>query len=130
DPGTGGIPAAAVRVDREPTGWLRLLAATGPVGEAALARLPESWGRATGDRPAGLRLRITSPDLEDLAFPAAADALVAITGRTGQFRGRAGSPPGHMSALSSRFRPTADRLDGRSLCRSGAPPPGSARPRR
>jgi len=35
DPGAGGIPAAAVRVDRESAGWLRLLAATGPVREAA-----------------------------------------------------------------------------------------------
>jgi len=33
------------------------------------------------------RLRITGPELDDLAYQAAADALVAITGKLGQFRG-------------------------------------------
>lgn len=33
------------------------------------------------------RLRITGPELEDLAYQAAADALVAITRKLGQFRG-------------------------------------------
>jgi RNA polymerase sigma-70 factor, ECF subfamily len=35
----------------------------------------------------GPRLRITGPELDDLAYQAAADALVAITGKIGQFRG-------------------------------------------
>jgi RNA polymerase sigma-70 factor, ECF subfamily len=35
----------------------------------------------------GPRLRITGPELDDLAYQAAADALVAITGKLGQFRG-------------------------------------------
>ena len=35
----------------------------------------------------GPRLRITGPELDDLAFQAAADALLAITGKIGQFRG-------------------------------------------
>jgi RNA polymerase sigma-70 factor (ECF subfamily) len=35
----------------------------------------------------GPRLAITGPELDDLAFQAAADALVAITGKLGQFRG-------------------------------------------
>ncbi len=35
----------------------------------------------------GPRLRITGPELEDLAYQAAADALLAITGKIGQFRG-------------------------------------------
>jgi RNA polymerase sigma-70 factor, ECF subfamily len=38
-------------------------------------------------RRRGPRLRITGPELEDLAYQAAADALVAITGKLGQFRG-------------------------------------------
>jgi hypothetical protein len=42
DPGEGGIPAAAVRVDRESAGWNRLLADTGPGREAAPARLDET----------------------------------------------------------------------------------------
>ena len=32
-------------------------------------------------------MRVTGPELEDLAYQAAADALVAITGKLGQFRG-------------------------------------------
>jgi RNA polymerase sigma-70 factor, ECF subfamily len=35
----------------------------------------------------GPRLRITGPELEDLAYQAAADALLAITAKLGQFRG-------------------------------------------
>src|SRR5258706_4917556 len=35
----------------------------------------------------GPRLRITGPELDDLAHQAAADALLAITGKLGQFRG-------------------------------------------
>ena len=38
-------------------------------------------------RRRGPRLHITGPELEDLAYQAAADALVAITGKVGQFRG-------------------------------------------
>jgi len=33
------------------------------------------------------RLRIAGPELDDLAHQAAADALLAITGKLGQFRG-------------------------------------------
>jgi len=35
----------------------------------------------------GPRVRITGPELDDLACQAAADALMAITGKLGQFRG-------------------------------------------
>jgi RNA polymerase sigma-70 factor (ECF subfamily) len=35
----------------------------------------------------GPRLQIAGPELDDLAYQAAADALVAITGKIGQFRG-------------------------------------------
>jgi RNA polymerase sigma-70 factor, ECF subfamily len=35
----------------------------------------------------GPRLQITGPELDDLAYQAAGDALVAITGKIGQFRG-------------------------------------------
>ena len=33
------------------------------------------------------RLQLTGPELDDLAYQAAADALIAITGKLGQFRG-------------------------------------------
>jgi RNA polymerase sigma-70 factor (ECF subfamily) len=66
-----------------------VLAETGPQREAALARLHGMLVRiARGEvSRRGPRLRITGPELEDLAYQAAADALLAITGKIGQFRG-------------------------------------------
>ncbi|HET9966770.1 MAG TPA: sigma-70 family RNA polymerase sigma factor, partial [Streptosporangiaceae bacterium] len=61
----------------------------GPPREAALARLHEMLVRiARGEvgRRAP-RLRLAGPELDDLAYQAAADALIAITGKLGQFRG-------------------------------------------
>jgi RNA polymerase sigma-70 factor (ECF subfamily) len=66
-----------------------MLAGTGPAREAALARLHEMLVRiARGEvgRRAP-RLQLTGPELDDLAYQAAADALIAITGKLGQFRG-------------------------------------------
>jgi RNA polymerase sigma-70 factor (ECF subfamily) len=66
-----------------------MLAGTGPAREAALARLHEMLVRiARGEvgRRAP-RLQLTGPELDDLAHQAAADALIAITGKLGQFRG-------------------------------------------
>ena len=81
-------PATAARLDPESAGWLRVLAETGPRREAALARLHELLLRIARARwPARARLRITGPELDDLAYQAAADALMAITVKLGQFRG-------------------------------------------
>jgi RNA polymerase sigma-70 factor (ECF subfamily) len=68
---------------------LRALAGTGRGREAALARLHEVQVRIAQGEAArrGPRLQITGPELDDLAYQAAADALVAITGKIGQFRG-------------------------------------------
>jgi RNA polymerase sigma-70 factor, ECF subfamily len=68
---------------------LRALAGTGRGREAALARLHEVLVRIARGEAArrGPRLQITGPELDDLAHQAAADALVAITGKIGQFRG-------------------------------------------
>src|SRR5579859_6781339 len=76
-------------VDAESAGWLRALAEAGPRREAALARLHEMLVRIARSEAArrGPRLRITGPELDDLAYQAAADALLAITGKLGQFRG-------------------------------------------
>ena len=66
-----------------------MLAGTGPAREAALARLHEMLVRiARGEvgRRAP-RLQLTGPELDDLAYQAAADALIAVTGKLGQFRG-------------------------------------------
>ncbi len=82
-------PAVPARLDAESAGWLRALAGDGPRREAALARLHEMLVRIARGEAArrGPRLRITGPELDDLAYQAAADALVAITSKLGQFRG-------------------------------------------
>ena len=82
-------PRAAHSVDPESAGWLGALAGTGPQREAALTRLHEMLLRIAQRecRRRGPRLRITGPELEDLAYQAAADAVMAITRKLGQFRG-------------------------------------------
>ena len=67
-----------MRVDREPTGWLRLLAATGPVRAAALARLHEMLVRAARREVArrGPWLRITGQGEHDRVRDRAAAAAV------------------------------------------------------
>jgi RNA polymerase sigma-70 factor (ECF subfamily) len=84
-----GQTRAATRLDAESAEWLRALAGSGSRQEAALARLHAMLLRiAHGEvRRRSPRLRITGPELDDLAYQAAADALVAITGKLGQFRG-------------------------------------------
>src|SRR5258707_3336371 len=85
---SGTMPVAA-GLDAESAEWLRALGDAGPEREAALARLHELLVRvARGEAGRrGPRLRITGPELDDLAYQAAADALLAITGKIGQFRG-------------------------------------------
>ena len=76
-------------LDAESAAWVRSLSGTGPRREDALTRLHELLVRIAladaGRR--GPRHRITGPELEDLAYQAAADALLAITAKLGQFRG-------------------------------------------
>jgi RNA polymerase sigma-70 factor (ECF subfamily) len=80
------IPA---RLDPESAEWLRALAVAGPQREAALARLHGMLLRIAQReaRRRGPRVLIAGPELEDLAYQAVADALMAITGKLGQFRG-------------------------------------------
>ena len=82
-------PGTATRLDPESAEWLEALASTGRRQEAALARLHALLVRiARGEvQRRGPRLRITGPELEDLACQAAGDALLAITAKLGQFRG-------------------------------------------
>ena len=89
DSGVELAPAAVPRLDPESAGWLRMLAGTGAAREAALARLHQMLvriARAEAGRRTP-RLRLARPELDDLAYQAAADALIAITGKLGQFRG-------------------------------------------
>jgi RNA polymerase sigma-70 factor, ECF subfamily len=82
-------PGTVVRLDPESAEWLQALAGTGCLREAALERLHELLVRIARGEAArrGPRLGITGPELEDLAYQAAADALLAITSKLGQFRG-------------------------------------------
>jgi RNA polymerase sigma-70 factor (ECF subfamily) len=82
-------PATAARLDPESAEWLGALAGTGPQREAALARLHEMLVRIARAecRRRGPRLQITGPELDDLAYQAAADAVMAVTGKIAQFRG-------------------------------------------
>jgi len=82
-------PAQSAALDRESAEWLQELTGTGPVREAAQARLHDLLVRiAHGEvRRRAPRLRISGPELDDLAYQAAADALMAITAKIGQFRG-------------------------------------------
>jgi RNA polymerase sigma-70 factor, ECF subfamily len=77
------------RLDPESAEWLRALAGSGPQREAVLERLHEllvQVARGEVERR-GRRLPFNCPELGDLAHRAADDALTAITGKIGQFRG-------------------------------------------
>ena len=84
----GGI-SLPQRLDPDSRQWVRVLSGTGPQREAGLARLHELLlriARAELQRRNG-QFRITGPELDDLAYQAAADALLAIDLKLGQFRG-------------------------------------------
>ena len=84
----GGI-SLPQRLDPDSRQWVRVLSGTGPQREAGLARLHELLlriARAELQRRNG-QFRITGPELDDLAYQAAADALPAIDLKLGQFRG-------------------------------------------
>jgi len=80
---------AVAGLDSDSAEWPHVLAGTGLRREEALARLHGLLLRIARGEVArrGPRLRLTGPELDDLAYQAAADALVAITGKLGQFRG-------------------------------------------
>jgi RNA polymerase sigma-70 factor (ECF subfamily) len=80
---------AVADLDAESADWLRALADTGPRREEALARLHALLLRVARGEAArrGPRLQLSGPEFEDLPYQAAADALMAITSKLGQFRG-------------------------------------------
>ena len=77
------------QLDPDSASWLQWLADTGPRRESALAELHAMLVRAARREVArrGPHQQITGPELEDLAYQAAGDALLAITRKIGQFRG-------------------------------------------
>ena len=83
-------PAAGTALtDAETAEWVGLLAGAGPERDAAVDRLHAMLVRIARAEVArrGPRLQISGPELDDIAHQAAADALLAITGKIGQFRG-------------------------------------------
>src|ERR1700693_1329463 len=76
-------------LDPESAEWLRVIGGAGPRQEAALARLHGMLLRIAQReaRRRGPRMLIAGPELEDLAYQAAADSLMAITAKLSQFRG-------------------------------------------
>ncbi|MCW2905213.1 MAG: polymerase sigma-70 factor [Actinomycetia bacterium] len=88
DPTADGI-SPAPRFDPDSDQWVRVLSGSGPQREAALARLHGLLLRiASGElQRRGGQFRITGPELDDLAYQAAADALLAIVVKLSQFRG-------------------------------------------
>jgi RNA polymerase sigma-70 factor, ECF subfamily len=83
-------PAAPPRLDAESRRWLGELRASGPVHEAAVARLHALLGRAARfevarRRPSLPHLR--GDELEDIAMEAANDALMSVLERLESFRG-------------------------------------------
>ena len=77
------------RLDSVSEHWVRTLTGTSPERERQVARLHELLLKvAKGEvRRRGGRLRISGPELDDLAYQAAADALLTILRKLGQFRG-------------------------------------------
>jgi RNA polymerase sigma-70 factor, ECF subfamily len=72
-----------------PCEWVRALSGGGVERERATARLYEMLlrvARAEAGRRGG-QLRISGPELDDLAHQAAADAVLAILAKIGEFRG-------------------------------------------
>jgi RNA polymerase sigma-70 factor (ECF subfamily) len=89
DPAVAAGASPPPGLDPDSDQWVRSLAGTGAQREAALERLHGLLLRiARGEvrRRAG-RLPVAGPELDDLAYQAAADALLAITAKLGQFRG-------------------------------------------
>jgi RNA polymerase sigma-70 factor (ECF subfamily) len=77
------------RLDPDSDHWVRTLSGSGSEREEALARLHELLLKiAKGEtRRRSGQLRISGPELDDLAYQAAADAVMGILRKLGQFRG-------------------------------------------
>ncbi len=84
------MPTPATSLDADSRRWLEELSAVGPTREAAVGRLHELLVRAARFEVSRRRHSLAylrGGDHDDLAQQAADDALVAVLGRLGQFRG-------------------------------------------
>jgi RNA polymerase sigma-70 factor (ECF subfamily) len=88
DPAVDGITPLA-GFDTDSAAWVRSLTGDAGQREAALVRLHEMLLRIAHNelRRRSGQLRITGPELDDLAYQATADALLAIMAKVGRFRG-------------------------------------------
>jgi RNA polymerase sigma-70 factor, ECF subfamily len=90
-PGDAAVDGVTLPADLDADSaiWVRSLTGPAERREAALARLHEMLLRIAHRelRRRGGQLRITGPELDDLAYQAAADALLAIMAKVGRFRG-------------------------------------------
>jgi RNA polymerase sigma-70 factor (ECF subfamily) len=77
----------SVAADPESVEWLQALTGVHPhAAQARLHTLLLRIARSEVQRRSG-QLRVSGPELDDVAHQAAADALMAITAKLGQFRG-------------------------------------------
>ncbi|HLH58686.1 MAG TPA: sigma-70 family RNA polymerase sigma factor [Streptosporangiaceae bacterium] len=86
-PGRGR--ASPDELDEDSRRWVQALGGTGAEREAAAARLHEMLlraARAEAHRRSG-QLRLSGPELDDIAHQAAADAVLAVMAKIGRFRG-------------------------------------------
>lgn len=76
-------------LDADSAEWVRTLTASGGEQDAGLARLHELLVRVAHSelRRRNAWLQIEGPELDDLAYQSAADALLAITAKLAAFRG-------------------------------------------
>jgi RNA polymerase sigma-70 factor, ECF subfamily len=80
---------APAGLDSESAEWVRVLSAAGPEHDAAVVRLHAALlGVARAElRRRAARSGLAGPELDDLAYQAAADCVVAVVAKIGQFRG-------------------------------------------
>jgi RNA polymerase sigma-70 factor (ECF subfamily) len=76
-------------LDADSVSWLEGLKEPGPAHEATTARLYHLLLRVAQSevRRRGTQLRVAGPELDDLAHQAAADAVVNVVAKVGEFRG-------------------------------------------
>ncbi len=76
-------------LDAEAAEWLRLLGTSGAARDQAIGQLHDLLVRIARAelRRRNADVRVTGPEIDDLAFQAAADALVAVLAKIDKFRG-------------------------------------------
>ena len=127
DPADGISPP---RFDPDSGQWVRVLSGTGPAAGAGLARLHELLlriARAELQRRSG-QIRITGPELDDLAYQAAADALLAIVVKIGQFRGESRFTTWAYKFVILRCWPKSDAISGPARLSRWTPRTGTGCP--